>query len=248
MSTNWRERGTGRERGDGWKRSGASRQLGRPKFTGAERLTAIVLDQDPTYLDAIEQALKRLEIRVVGKATMPERALALAVERKPDLLVADIETGDSEIEGTACLRQAQEHVPHLKMIVLSASDDRDRMAAAFVAGASAYVYKRSHPDDFVAAIRQLFEHSIFFAHDRLRMTHDEQAWPPLTRRETEILRLVAEGKSNSEVARTLWVAEQTVKFHLSNIYRKLGVPNRTAAARWAHAQTLRQRSRTGTEK
>jgi DNA-binding NarL/FixJ family response regulator len=119
------------------------------------------------------------------------------------------------------------------------------MAAAFVAGASAYVYKRSHPDDFVAAIRQLFEHSIFFARDRVGMTHDQQVWPPLTRRETEILQLVAEGRSNPEVARTLWIQEQTVKFHLSNIYRKLGVPNRTAAARWAHARMLRQRS--GTE-
>jgi DNA-binding NarL/FixJ family response regulator len=242
MSTNWSEQGTGGERGDGWKRSGASRQSGRPELAGAERVTAIILDQDPRYLEAVEQALKRLEIRVVGKATMPERALALAVERKPDLLVADIETGDSEIEGIACLRQAQEHLPHLKIIVLSASGDRDRMAAAFVAGASAYVYKRSHPDDFVAAIRQLFEHSIFFAGDRLGTTPDRQVWPPLTRRETQILQLVAEGKSNPEVARTLWIQEQTVKFHLSNIYRKLGAPNRTAAARWAHAQMWRQRS------
>jgi DNA-binding NarL/FixJ family response regulator len=236
MSTNRNERGIGEERGDGW------RQPGRPKFGDVERLTAIVLDQDPLYLEAVEQALKRLEIRVVGKATMPERALALALERKPDLFVADIETGDPEIDGIAWLRQAQEDLPHMKTIVLSASDDRERMAAAFVAGASAYVIKRSHPDDVVAAIRQLFERSIFFAHDGLRMTHDRHEWPPLTRRETQILQLVAGGKSNAETARTLWVTEQTVKFHLSNIYRKLGVSNRTAAARWAHAQPLRQRS------
>jgi DNA-binding NarL/FixJ family response regulator len=214
-------------------------------FAGVERVTAIILDQDPIYLEAVEQALKRLGIRVVGRATMPERALALAVERKPDLFVADIETGDSKSKGIACLRQAQEHVPDLKIIVLSTSDDPDRMAAAFVAGASAYVYKRSHPDDFVAAIRQLFEHSIFFARDRLGMAQDRQVWPPLTRRETEILRLVAEGKSNPEVARTLWIQEQTVKFHLSNIYRKLGVKNRTEAAHRANAQMLRQRA--GTE-
>src|SRR5918995_4011382 len=113
MSTNWSERGTGGERGDGWKRSGASRQSDRPKFAGAERLTAIILDQDPIYLEVVEQALKRLEIRVVGKATMPEHALALAVERKPDLLVADIETGGSKIEGVACLRQVREHFAHL---------------------------------------------------------------------------------------------------------------------------------------
>jgi DNA-binding NarL/FixJ family response regulator len=56
----------------------------------------------------------------------------------------------------------------------------------------------------------------------------------LTRREREILALVAEGSSNGTVARKLWVTEQTVKFHLSNIYRKLGVSNRTAASRWAH--------------
>jgi DNA-binding CsgD family transcriptional regulator len=58
----------------------------------------------------------------------------------------------------------------------------------------------------------------------------------LTRREREILALVVEGKSNAAIARQLWVTEQTVKFHLSNIYRKLGVANRTAASRWAHEQ------------
>jgi DNA-binding NarL/FixJ family response regulator len=241
MSTNWSEQGTGGERGDGWKRNGASRQPDRPELAGAERVTAIILDQDPLYLEAVEQALKRLEIRVVGKATMPERALALAIERKPDLLVADIDTGDSVIEGIACIRQAKEHVPHMKIILLTAADDRERTAVAFVAGASASVYKRSHPDDFVTAIRPLSER----ARDGSGITHDGDVWPPLTRRETEILRLVAEGKSNPEVARALWIQEQTVKFHLSNIYRKLGVPNRTAAARWAHAQMLRQRS--GTE-
>jgi DNA-binding NarL/FixJ family response regulator len=238
MSAKQRKRGTGGEPGDGWGRSAAGPDWSRPMFAGVERLTAIILDQDPLYLEAVEQALQRLEIRVVGKAAMPERALALAVERKPDLLVADIDTGDSVIEGIACLREAKERVPHLKIIVLSAANDRERMAAAFVIGATASVSKRSHPDDFLAAIRPLSEH----ARDRLGMTHDQQVWAPLTRRETEILWLVAEGKSNPEVARALWIQEQTVKFHLSNIYRKLRVPNRTAAARWAHAQMLRQRS------
>ena len=241
MSTKRRERGNGGERADGWKPSRASHHSDRAELAGAERLTAIILDQDPLYLEAVEQALKRLDIRVVGKATMLERALALAVERKPDLLVADIDTGDSVIEGIAFIHQAKEHVPHMKIILLSAAGDRERRALVFAAGASASVYKRSHPDDFVAAIRPPTER----ARDRSGITHDRDVWPPLTRRETEILRLVAEGKSNPEVARALWIQEQTVKFHLSNIYRKLGVSNRTAAARWAHAQMSRQRS--GTE-
>jgi DNA-binding CsgD family transcriptional regulator len=62
--------------------------------------------------------------------------------------------------------------------------------------------------------------------------------PKLTRRQREILRLVAEGRSNGEVARLLWVTEQTVKFHLANVYRKLRVANRTEASRWAHEQGL----------
>ena len=66
----------------------------------------------------------------------------------------------------------------------------------------------------------------------------EQALPDLTRREIEILRLVAEGHSNSQLARMLWVTEQTVKFHLSNIYRKLNVANRTEASRWAQLNGL----------
>ena len=237
MSGKQRKRGTGGEPSDGRGRSAAGRQSSRPMFAGVERLTAIILDDDAGYLEAVEQALQRLEIRVVGKAALPESVLALVVEHKPDLLVADIDTGDSVIESIACLREANERVPHLEIIVLSAVNDRERLAAAFVIGAAASVSKRS-PDDFLAAIRPLSED----ARDRSGITPDEDVWPPLTRRETEILRLVAEGKSNTEVARILWIQEQTVKFHLSNIYRKLRVTNRTAAARWAHAQMLRQRS------
>jgi DNA-binding NarL/FixJ family response regulator len=243
MSTDWKEGTTGRADGNRWARSAAGRQPHRPNPTGVKRVTAVLLDQDPRWLEVAEHVLSRLEIRVVGRSILPRHALALVAQRKPNLLVADIETGDSEIDGIACLRHARDYVPRLRTIVLSASDDRVNIAAAFAAGASAYVFKRSHPDDFASAIRQLFEHSIFFAHDRLLVTQDHQKRPPLTRREVEILELVAEGKSNAETARTLWVTEQTVKFHLSNIYRKLGVSNRTAAGHWAHANVLNREMR-----
>jgi DNA-binding CsgD family transcriptional regulator len=86
------------------------------------------------------------------------------------------------------------------------------------------------------ALRQLFfEHSIHFAGDRVA---DPQSHTPLSRRQTEILELVAEGLSTAEMAKKLWLTEQTIKFHLGNIYRKLGVPNRTAAARWAYDHGL----------
>ena len=114
---------------------------------------------------------------------------------------------------------------------------------AMRAGAAAYVMKSAHPDDLAAAVRQVFGPSLFLADSWTpaqappREEQPTETWG-LTRRELEILGLVAEGLSNAQVARTLWVTEQTVKFHLSNTYRKLGVSNRTEASRWAQLHGL----------
>ena len=94
----------------------------------------------------------------------------------------------------------------------------------------------------MAGIRQAFEASIYLAHSAAASSPREPGvaaeTPELTRREFEILQLVAEGHSNSQLAKMLWVTEQTVKFHLSNIYRKLDVANRTEASRWAQIHGL----------
>ena len=102
--------------------------------------------------------------------------------------------------------------------------------------------RRRTPTTCASAIRQAFDHSIYLArgHNGKRQRSREsieEAWG-LTRRELEILTLVAEGHSNAQLARMLWVTEQTVKFHLSNIYRKLNVSNRTEASRWAQVHGL----------
>jgi DNA-binding NarL/FixJ family response regulator len=115
--------------------------------------------------------------------------------------------------------------------------------AAFEAGASVYCIKTADADDLASAIRQAFSNSIFLATGRQPRAVQpvrsmESNVKDLTRRELEILRLVAEGHSNSQLARMLWVTEQTVKFHLSNIYRKLEVSNRTEAGRWAQLNGL----------
>jgi DNA-binding CsgD family transcriptional regulator len=85
-------------------------------------------------------------------------------------------------------------------------------------------------------VRQIFEPAFFLARrgpQRGSRARPNERWPGLTRREEEILSLVARGHSNRQVAKMLWVTQQTVKFHLSNIYRKLGVSNRTEASHWA---------------
>jgi DNA-binding NarL/FixJ family response regulator len=205
--------------------------------------TAVILDQHPLWLEAVEGVLQGIGIRVAGKATSPSEALTLVEEARPDLLVADLSQSDGAVDGATFLAKARQLVPHLRTIVLSAHSDPSHIDAALEAGAAAYVAKTTHPDDLASAVRQSFNHSVYLAGPR----EPELAVSPvalnetrtrLTRREREVLRLVAEGHSNAQVARMLWVTEQTVKFHLSNIYRKLHVSNRTEASRWAQLNGL----------
>ena len=208
--------------------------------------TAVLLDEHPIWLDGVERVLERLGIRVTGKATSPEAALDYVESERPDVFVTSIELSESPLmDGLTCLRQARERVPGLKAVVVSMYRDPDHLDAALEAGASAYVIKTAHPDDLASAIRQAFEHSVFMAGQKPASAAPPAAAPPvsddmfgLTRRELEILQLVAEGRSNAQLAKMLWVTEQTVKFHLSNIYRKLDVSNRTEASRWAQVQGL----------
>jgi two-component system response regulator DegU len=203
--------------------------------------TAVLLDEHPLWLDAVERVLDVVEVTAVGRATHPARALELVAEHRPTLFVLDVEMNGFAPDGLSCLREAMASVPTLKPIVVSASEDQTKIDSAFAAGAVAYVLKRARPDDLASAFRQVFSRSLYLAHGRMpaQVSRTQEADEVgLTRREKEILQLVAEGGTNGDVARRLWVTEQTVKFHLANIFRKLDVTNRTQASRWAHAHGL----------
>jgi DNA-binding NarL/FixJ family response regulator len=213
---------------------------------------AVILDRQPLWLEAVELVLGRINVRVVGKATSPGKALELVEAQRPDILVTGIEMDAGEIDGIQCIVRARELVPTLRAVVLSAHTETDYIDAALDAGAVAYVVKSAHPDDLASAIRQAFQHSVYLA--GTRPAAPAASWTPpveatakhdLTRREREILQLVAEGHSNAKLAKMLWVTEQTVKFHLSNVYRKLDVANRTEAARWAQLNGLLQSNGNG---
>ena len=208
--------------------------------------TAVVLDEHPLWLDAVEAVLARLHVKVEGKTTSVARTLELVESHRPDVLLLEPIDNSGDGRRLDLIRRAKDIHPALKVIVLSNSHETSAVDAAFAAGAVAYVFKSAHPDDLASAIRQAFDVSVFFAHShavntgsvtsiRQQAAHDQ---PGLTKRELEILQLVAEGHSNGELARMLWVTEQTVKFHLSNIYRKLDVANRTEASRWAQLHGL----------
>jgi DNA-binding NarL/FixJ family response regulator len=204
--------------------------------------SAVVVDQHPLWLDAVEQVLSKVSVEVVGKATSLLEATQMVEELEPELLVAETSTSEPETDGLSWLTGIRQRFPDVKVIVLSISDDPAEINGALSAGAVAFVVKKAHPDDLAVAVRQAYEHSIYLPGSEVgseRPAASEQIdHPDLTKRELEILRLVAEGLSNAELAKLLWVTEQTVKFHLSNIYRKLNVSNRTEASRWAQLHGL----------
>jgi DNA-binding NarL/FixJ family response regulator len=206
--------------------------------------TAVIVDRHPLWLDTVEQVVRRAGVEVVAKDTSPLAVLSKLADLQPSLLITGMTFAADEPDGLTLVQNASDRVPGLKVIVLSAHEDQQHIDAAFAAGASAYVVKTVHADDLTSAVRQAFMNSIFLAGARAAHTSSAHApaaiddSPGLTRRELEILRLVSEGHSNAQLARMLWVTEQTVKFHLSNIYRKLDVANRTEASRWAQLQGL----------
>jgi DNA-binding NarL/FixJ family response regulator len=217
--------------------------------------TAVVADAYPLWLRAVESVLDGLGVTTIATTTVPSEGIDLIERTRPDILVTDLDFGVAEFEGAAFVRCALEIAPDLKVIVLTMHKDSSLVAEVIAAGAAVYAVKTVTPDDLAAAVRQLFEHSIFYAPAaalkyatgsarysetpspqpeaprRLELAAGHQ---PLTKRELEILDLVAEGLPNAEIGRRLWITEQTVKFHLSNVYRKLGVSNRTQASQWTH--------------
>jgi DNA-binding NarL/FixJ family response regulator len=202
------------------------------------------LDRQPLWLEAVELVLGRIDVRVAGKATSPKSALELVEAHRPDVFLTGIDMDEGDISGIECIAQARELVPTLRAVVLSSHTEPEYIDKALDAGAVAYVVKSAHPDDLASAVRQAFQHSVYFAGSRPAPATtwanptEAREVSDLTRREREILQLVAEGHSNAKLAKMLWVTEQTVKFHLSNVYRKLDVSNRTEAARWAQVNGL----------
>jgi DNA-binding NarL/FixJ family response regulator len=206
-----------------------------------ENRTTVLVDEHPLWLDTVAQVVTDVGVKVIGKATRSSDGLRIVAERSPDLLITGIRMPDGEMDGISLVRESLQRAPEMKAIVLSMYDDAQHVEASFNAGVSAYVLKSTHPDDLKSAIRQAFEPSVYFASDARsngEVSYQSPEDVGLTRRELEILQIVAEGYSNAELAKMLWVTEQTVKFHLSNIYRKLNVANRTEASRWAQLHGL----------
>ena len=199
-----------------------------------EAATAVVIDSNQLRQQRTKRLLQLRGIEVVGMSSVVERAAEFADIHGCDLLV--VAPGEGISAGTvfSALRKAHRRRGDLVSVALVEQDDPAVVEAALAAGAFAAVDSSTSIEEVVElADRALAERR---AEDLQEPGSLNRA--RLTRREIEILRLVAEGRSNREVAMLLWVTDQTVKFHLANTYRKLGVRNRFEASQWALARGL----------
>ena len=213
--------------------------------------TAVILNRLPLWVTALRELAESSGIHVLGSSSEPNTALELVARLQPALFIADIDSEDG-LADLAIVRDARRCDSGLKVVVISRTGDQASIGNAFAAGADVYALKTVDPIDLAAGLRQVFDQSIFVATNHasrpeLLQPASNEA-PSLTRRELEILRLVGEGHTNTAMASMLWVTEQTVKFHLSNIYRKLNVSNRTEASRWAQLHGILPPSDAGVDR
>jgi DNA-binding NarL/FixJ family response regulator len=203
-----------------------------------DTMRVLIADDHPLFREGMRGRLDRVgDITVVGEAASGDEAVELARELEPHVILMDIKMpGLNGIEATREIRQTS---PAVGVLVLTMFEDDDSVFAAMRAGAKGYLLKDSGGEEVVYAIRAVASGEAVFGSgvaERIigyfsgpRPATPQRAFPELTEREEEVLSLVAQGKSNQEIARQLFVSLKTVRNHVSNILVKLQVADRAQA-------------------
>ena len=190
-------------------------------------------------LAAVRRALAAAEdIEIVGEVSIGSQVLPAVRETKPNVVLLDMRM--PELDGLACLARLREHDPTIAVVILSSYSDQAQIEAAQKAGALGYIVKTVEPVDLAVVLRNALTSRSFevWGAEVPGSITAIAGTTPLSERETAVLEAVARGHSNREIGRQLWISEQTVKFHLRNVYRKLGISSRTEAARYAYRTGL----------
>lgn len=180
------------------------------------------------------------DLEIVGEASNGEEALKLATSLDPHIVLMDLSM--PVLDGIEATKELKKQAPHIQVMILTSFSDQDHVIPALEAGASGYQLKESDPDELVAAIQKLMNgenqlHPKVTTHLLTRLTKSSEKKvnfiEHLTKREKDVLKEIAKGKSNKEIGASLHITEKTVKTHVSNILSKLGVQDRTQAALYA---------------
>jgi DNA-binding NarL/FixJ family response regulator len=201
----------------------------------------LIVDDHALVRAGLERLLATVDdVEVVGAAADGAQAVALAADRCPDVVLMDISMPDHEgIQATRLIRAAD---PAVRVVALTSFSDRERILDALDAGMLGYLLKDADPDELVRGIRAAARGEAPIAPKAALALLDERAagreTHELSSREREVLALVAEGLPNKLIARRLGIAETTVKAHLTSIFQRIDVTDRTQAALWAKRHGL----------
>jgi DNA-binding NarL/FixJ family response regulator len=200
-------------------------------------MRVLIADDHRLIVEGVKRALAEApDFEVVGECSSGSQVLPMVGRTNPDLVLLDLRMPGAD--GLACLSRIRKQYPEVKVVVLSVSTDENVIQTVLKRGASAFIVKSINPIDLPSALRQAVDGTVYSAIGLPDPGDSAARAAGLTERETAILAALARGLSNEAIGKELWVAEQTVKFHLTNIYRKLGVSNRTEAARLAYQNGL----------
>ena len=215
-------------------------QTGAHERTAAVKtLRVLVADDHRLMQAAIRRALAGADdFEIVHEVSVGSHVVPAVRETAPDVVLLDLRM--PELDGLSCLERLRKHDPTVAVVILSSYSDPEQIEAARQGGARGYVVKTVEPVDLATVLRTALSSTSFtvWGAEAGQEAERPSGATVLSERETAVLDAVARGLSNREIGRQLWISEQTVKFHLRNVYRKLGVANRTDALRLALERDL----------
>jgi DNA-binding NarL/FixJ family response regulator len=202
-------------------------------------IRVLVADDHEVVRKGLKSLLRGTDIKIVGEARTGKETLRLARKLKPQVVVLDVQM--PEKDGLWTLVKLKADWPNLPVLMLSAFDNPTYVARAVATGASGYIIKSATRDELIQAIRAAAAGENMWTREVLRRVARALATPrqsadvevSLTQRENEVLKLLAQGARNNEIARSLGISFETVKDHVHNIFRKIGATDRTQVAIWA---------------
>jgi DNA-binding NarL/FixJ family response regulator len=204
-------------------------------------IRVVIADDHAVVRTGLAQLVATFDgVELVGAAANGEEAVALSGEREPDVVLMDLEM--PVLDGIEATRRIREAHPDVAVVVLTSFSDRERILAALDAGAAGYLLKDAEPAELAKAIEAAARGDAPLDPKAARALLSARRAPSeadaLSQREREVLAMVADGLPNKVIATRLAISEKTVKAHLTNVFRTIGVTDRTQAALWAERNGL----------